>query len=231
MYQPNPSNLTKTDEHTNFIRVVGVVRSVRLEDLSGKGNPEGAYYFPFAQDPSNTYTLAIRAAGDSAALVPTIRAKMAAVDPELALFDIRTMDERQALSLSSRRMSLSLAVAFGVLALFLAAVGIYGVLAYLVTQRRREIGIRVALGSTPSGVVKLILREGFVLVGTGLILGISATVVLRRVLLTQIYGVGPLDPPVVGSVALLLGMAALAACVVPARRALQVHPAVVLKEP
>jgi ABC-type antimicrobial peptide transport system permease subunit len=127
-------------------------------------------------------------------------------------------------------MSMLLAIAFGVLALFLAALGIYGVLAYLVTQRKREIGIRVALGSTQSGIVKLVLREGFVLVSIGLILGVSGSVVLRKVLLTHIYGVGPLDPSVIGGVTLLLGTVALAACVVPAKRALEVNPATVLKE-
>lgn len=230
MYEPNVASLTKTDEHTRWFRVVGVVRAVRLEDLAGKGNLEGVYYFPYSQDTSNTYTLAIRTAGDSAAIIPIIRAKMTEVDPELALFDIRTMAMRAELSLSSRRTSMLLAVGFGVLALFLAAVGIYGVLAYLVTQRRREIGIRIALGSTQHGIVKLVLREGFVLVGIGLILGIAGAMGLRTVLATEIYGIGPLEPPVIASVAALLVIVALVACVQPARRAVQVDPAIVLSE-
>ena len=123
-----------------------------------------------------------------------------------------------------------LAVGFGVLALFLAAVGIYGVLAYLVTQRRREIGIRIALGSTQHGIVKLVLREGFALVGIGLILGIAGAMGLRSVLATEIYGIGPLEPPVIASVAALLVIVALVACVQPARRAVQVDPAIVLSE-
>ena len=116
------------------------------------------------------------------------------------------------------------------LALFLAAVGIYGVLAYLVAQRRREIGIRVALGSTRAGIVKLVLREGVVLVGIGLILGVAGAVSLRTVVTTEIYGVGPLDPLVIGSVAIVFGVVSLAACVLPARRAMQVDPAIVLSE-
>jgi len=116
------------------------------------------------------------------------------------------------------------------LALFLAAVGIYGVLAYLVTQRRREIGIRVALGSTQAGILKLVLREGLVLAGTGLTLGITGAAALRKAVENEIYGVRPLDPLVLGSVVVLLGVVALAACLLPARRAMRVDPVSVLSE-
>ena len=230
MYEPDPSNLTETGRNTIWYRVLGVVRSVRLEDLSGKGNPEGAYYFPFAQNTSNNYTIAVRAAVDSAAVAQSVRSGIAALDPELPLFDLRTMGEREELSLSSRRTSMLLALAFGLLALFLAAVGIYGVLSYLVAQRRREIGIRVALGSTRGRIVKLILREGFVLVGIGLILGVIGSISLRTIIASEIYGVGSLDPLVIGSVAIIFGLISLAACMLPARRAMQVDPAIVLSE-
>jgi putative ABC transport system permease protein len=228
MFEPDPANPAKAREVT--YTVVGVVRSVRLEDLSGKGNPEGAYYFPLSQHVQNDFTIAARTAGDAAQLANSIRAQMATVDPELALFDVRTMEQRTELSLSSRRTSMLLGLSFGVLALFLAAVGIYGVLAYLVAQRQREIGIRVALGSTRSGIVKLVLREGFVLVAIGLAIGIAASMSLRTVVASEIYGVGPLDPLVLGSVALVFGLVALGACVLPARRAMKVDPVVVLSE-
>jgi ABC-type antimicrobial peptide transport system permease subunit len=227
MYQPN-ANLTKPDSHTRWYRVIGVVRSVRLEDLSGKGNPEGAYYFPYAQAPERAYTVAIRTAGDGTPMLSIIRAKMASVDPELALFDVRTMSERTQLSLASRRTSMLVALAFGALALFLAAIGIYGVLSYLMAQRRREIGIRMALGSTQGKVVELVMREGFVLVGIGLVIGIAFAVALRTALANQIYAIGPMNPIVMAVVAGLLGIAALAACVLPATRAAQVDPAIVL---
>ncbi len=123
-----------------------------------------------------------------------------------------------------------LGLAFGVLALFLAALGIYGVLAYLVAQRRKEIGIRVALGSTHSGIVRLVLREGFALVGIGLVLGIVGSISLRTIVQKEIYGVAPLDPLVLGCVALLFAAVALLACLVPARRATQVDPVIVLSE-
>ena len=230
MYEPDPLNLTETGPNTIWYRVLGVVRSVRLEDLSGKGNPEGAYYFPFAQNTSNNYTIAVRAAVDSAAVAQSVRSVIAALDPELPLFDLRTMGEREELSLSSRRTSMLLALAFGLLALFLAAVGIYGVLSYLVAQRRREIGIRVALGSTQGRILELILREGFVLVGIGLILGVIGSISLRTIIASEIYGVGSLDPLVIGIVAIVFGLISLVACMLPARRAMQVDPAIVLSE-
>lgn len=229
MYEPHANGFVITNR-TVWYTVVGVVRSVRLEDLSGKGNPEGAYYFPYSQRPSNSYTIAVRTTGDSAAVVPMIRAQLAMIDPEMPLFDVSTMAQREELSLSSRRTSMLLGLAFGTLALFLAALGIYGVLAYLVAQRRKEIGIRVALGSTHSGIVKLVLREGFTLVGIGLILGIVGSTSLRSVVRNEIYGVAPLDPLVLGCVALLFAAMALVACIVPALRAMQVDPAAVLSE-
>lgn len=230
MYQPDLKDPTKADNATVWYRVVGVVKSVRLEDLSGKGNSEGAYYFPYSQNTFRTFTFAIRTVGDGTTLIHSVQTEIAAIDPELALFDIRTMTQRIALSLSSRRTSMLMALAFGALALFLASVGIYGVLAYLVAQRRREIAIRVALGSTQIGIVTLVLREGLVLVGIGLVMGIVGAVSMRTAVANQIYGIGPLDPLVIGGVAILFGAVALAACVVPARRAASVDPAIVLND-
>jgi putative ABC transport system permease protein len=229
MYEPNAEALAITDRTVRYT-VVGVVRSVRLEDLSGQGNQEGAYYFPCSQRPANNYTIAARTAGDSPAIVSEIRAKIAAIDPEMPLFDITTMAQREELSLSSRRTSMFLGLAFGILALFLAAFGIYGVLAYLVAQRTKEIGIRVALGSTHSGIVKLVLREGLALVTVGLIFGILGSFSLRSIIQNEIYGVTPLDPFVLGCVALLFAVVALIACITPARRAMLVDPARVLSE-
>jgi ABC-type antimicrobial peptide transport system permease subunit len=123
-----------------------------------------------------------------------------------------------------------LTLAFGGLALFLSAIGIYGVLAYLVAQRRREIGIRVALGSTGAGIVRLVLREGMLLVAIGLAAGLAGAVALQNAVANQVYGVRPLDPLVLGSVAALLGIIALVACVAPARRAVGLDPVRVLAE-
>jgi hypothetical protein len=231
MYQPSdPKDLMKIDEHTHWLTVVGVVRSVRLDDLEGNGSPVGAYYFPFPQQPERYYTVAIKGAGDLHSIASAVRMATVRLDPELALFEVKTMSERVELSLAARRTALTLALAFGALALFLAAIGIYGVLAYLVAQRSREIGIRVALGSTHARIIQLVLREGFILVAFGLILGAIASLGLRSAVASQIYGVRALDPVVLISAMLLLGTVALVACVLPARRALQVDPRIVLNE-
>ena len=218
------------DANTRWYTVVGVVRSVRLEDLAGTRTAFGAYYFPYAQEPWRVYTFTVRTTSDPASLARTVRAVVARIDPELALFDVRTMGERAELSVSSRRTSMMLALAFGGLALFLSAIGIYGVLAYLVAQRRREIGIRVALGSTGAGIVRLVLREGMLLVAIGLAAGLAGAVALQNAVANQVYGVRPLDPLVLGSVAALLGIIALVACVAPARRAVRLDPVRVLAE-
>jgi putative ABC transport system permease protein len=231
MYCPeNPKDMTQTDASTRWFRVVGVVRSIRQLDLAGTGNTFGAYYFPYAQTPSRDYTIAVRTAGEEGGVAHEMRAAMAQIDPELALFDVKTMGERAALSMSSRRTSLTLALAFGGLALFLSAIGIYGVLVYLMAQRRREIAIRVALGSTGAGVVRLVLREGLVLVAIGLAAGFAGAAGLQKAVANQIYGVRPLDPLVIGGVTVLLGTIGLAACAVPAWRAVQLDPFAVLKE-
>jgi putative ABC transport system permease protein len=140
------------------------------------------------------------------------------------------MDERATLSMSSRRTSLLLALAFGGLALFLSAIGIYGVLAYLVAQRRREIAIRMALGSTRAGVVRLVLRQGLAIVALGLAAGFAGAAGLQKAIANQVYGVRPFDPLVIGGVTVLLGTIALAACALPTRRAARVDPVEVLKE-
>jgi putative ABC transport system permease protein len=231
MYTPqNRDEFSKTDEHTRWIRVVGVVRSSRIQDLAGSGNRGGAYYLPYAQDPESNYTFAVSSSMDLSTISRAVRSAIAQVDPTLALFDVRTMEQRKELSLSSRRASMWLALAFGGLALFLSAIGIYSVLSYLLGQRRREIGIRLAVGSSPAGIFQLFLREGMLLVGSGLALGLLGSAALRKAVENQIYGVQPLDPFVLGMVVALLGGVALAACLRPAQLAMKVDPMVVLNE-
>ena len=231
MYQPQSANdILKTDANTRWLEVVGVVRSVRMENLAGTGNRVGAYYFPYAQNPFNGFSFAIKTSMESSALEPALRAQIAKIDPELALFGVRTMGEQSDLSLSSRRLTLILALGFAGVAVFLSVVGIYGVLAYLVTERRREIGIRIALGATRSRVVTLVLREGLLLAGLGLVLGAAGAAALQKAVASQIYGVRPLDPAVMGGVILLLAAATVAASLVPARRALEVDPVAILGE-
>lgn len=231
MYVPQDiNNLMKTDEHTRWLNVVGVARNIRLDDLTGSGTPVGVYYFPFSQDAQHGFTFAIKSASDLAATGREVRAAVGGVDPQLALFDLHTMAQRTELSMSTRKTPMTLALGFGGLALFLSAIGIYGVLTYLVTQRRREIGIRTALGCSTSGIVKMVLSEGLALVGIGLLLGVAGSLSLRKALATELYGVQPLDPLVIAGVTLVLAMVALGACLLPARRATRVDPVIVLNE-
>ncbi len=230
MYFPgDPKDLLKIDEHTQWMTVVGITRSLRYENLDGSGATVGAYYVPNSQWPANNFTFALKASGDPTSVVGALRGEIARLDTDLALFDIHSMSERIDLSLASRRTSMLLANAFGAVALFLASLGIYGVLAYLVARRTREIGIRVALGSTQAGVLKLVLREGFQLVAIGLFLGIIGAASLQKAVASEIYGVRPLDPLVLACVMALLAIVALAACAVPARRAMRVDPMVALR--
>ena len=230
MYFPgDPKDLLKIDEHTQWMTVIGVARSLRYENLDGSGAAVGAYYIPNSQSPANSFTFALKASGDPKSVISALRGEIARLDPDLALFDIHSMSERIDLSLASRRTSMLLANAFGAIALFLATLGIYGVLAYLVARRTREIGIRVALGSTQAGVLKLVLREGFQLVAFGLIFGVVVAMFLQKAVASEIYGVRPLDPLVLASVMALLAIVALAACAVPARRAMRVDPMVALR--
>jgi predicted permease len=230
MYQPNDAkDLIKIDERTVWLTVVGVAKTLRYEHMEDTGATVGAYYFPLAQQPDTLLTFALKARADEDSVVRALRTEISRLDPDLALFNVHAMSERIDLSLAPRRASMFLANAFGGIALFLATLGIYGVLAYLVAQRTREIGIRVALGSTRSNILGMILREGFQLIVAGLVLGIIGAGSLQKVIAGEIYGVRPLDPLILASVTVLLTVVALAACAVPAWRAMRVDPMVTLR--
>ena len=169
-------------------------------------------------------------AGSAAGHRRRSRRAIAAIDAELPLYGVRTMAERVERSLVDRRTPMILAVGFAVVALFLAAIGIYGVLAYQVSQRRREIGIRMALGAGAPSIFGMVLGEGALIVGIGAGLGLLGAFLLRRTLQSLLYGVGAMDGVVLGSVGLLLALVACVACVIPARRAARTNPAVALTE-
>ncbi|HEX2445818.1 MAG TPA: ABC transporter permease [Vicinamibacterales bacterium] len=234
MWQPDSAEeLTKgPGPKARFYNIVGVVRRVSLGGLVSAADDQriGAYYFPYAQVPDNPMTFAVRTAGDPSSLVGPVRREITALDPELPFYTPRTIEDLIDASLANRRTPMMLAVAFGVVALFLAAVGIYGVLAYQVTQRTREMGIRMALGSNAVCIFRLVIQEGAILVAVGFVLGLIGAVALRTSIASQLYDVQPLDPLVLGSVAGLLGAVALFACAVPARRASRIDPLIALTE-
>lgn len=225
LYRPdNPSDVLAAGPDTKYITVVGVVKDVQIHGIGLDREPVGAYYFPMSQSPNRGMALVVRTAGDPEALIPSLRSALAGIDPELPLYNIRTMGARVDESLLPRRVPMFLAMAFAGVALLLAAVGIYGVLAYGVTQRQREIGIRMALGSTAGNVFGLVLTEGAKIIGAGLALGLAGTALLAQAIGSLLYGVQPMDPLVIASVAGALVVVAFVAVLIPARRASRVSP-------
>jgi len=209
----------------NLYTIVGVVKTIRHNDLTAPASHHtGAYYFSIRQRPRSFLTLVVRGAGDVTGLTPAIRQVLSSIDPELPLFGVQTMQSRIDASLAARRIPLQLMGVFAAVALFLAAVGIYGALAYTVSQRSREIGIRMAMGSTPRDVFRSVVVQGARVTLAGLLIGAGVALGLTRLMRSLLYGVEPADPRVMVSVALILGAVGLAACVLPARRATSVDP-------
>jgi predicted permease len=231
MYSPTDiNNLVAVNDKTVFLRVVGVIADVKLQDLTEGSRAVGAYYFPMAQDTTRLVTFALKTTQRPDAVGTALRGSIASLDRELPVFDLHTMEERTDKSLLNRRSPAMLALGFGVVALMLSAVGIYGVLAYLVAQRKKEIGIRLALGSTVGAIFALVVREGVWLVASGFVIGGAGTVLLRKALERQLFGISAADPVVLGAVAGVLAAVAFAACALPARRASRIDPLTALTE-
>ena len=233
LYFPESADdLLKKPAEDQMLTVVGVIAPMRIRglvDSAGDRRP-GAYFFPYRQSPSRTIGVAIRTAQAPAQVTDAVRRELARIDPEVPLYGVRTMDERLSQSVADRRTPMLLATAFAGVALFLAAIGIYGVLAYQVSQRRREIGIRMALGAGSGSIFGLVLREGAFIVFFGAVGGLAGSFLIRQVLQGQLYEVGAMEPAVVAAVAALLSVVALVACVLPARRAARTDPLVALSE-
>jgi putative ABC transport system permease protein len=222
----------KPPPREEWLTVVGVVENVRLDGLvDARGfRTVGAYYLPLDQAFSRTMTLAVRSAQEPTSVTNAIRRELLTVDPELPFYGVRTMDERVTLSLVDRRTPMILATGFSVVALFLAAIGIYGVLAYQVSQRTREIGIRMALGAATSSIFGMVLREGAAIVVIGVAIGLAGAYLLRNTLQSQLFEIGAMDPMVIGSVGAMLLAVALLACLLPARKAARTDPVIALTQ-
>jgi putative ABC transport system permease protein len=226
------------DDNLPWMTVVGVVTDVR--EFSPTVEPRPSMYFPISQfprpgtsdDPSKAAILrdwVVRTAGDPATIASNLNGAIWQVDKDLPVTRIRTMDEVRAVSLASYRLNLLLFASFAALALALATLGAYGVLAYSVAQRTSEIGIRLALGARRNDVLHLVIREGMRLAGSGIVLGLIGALVFTRLMTGMIYGVSSTDPLTFLAVATLLVLVALAACYLPARRATRVDPIVALR--
>jgi macrolide transport system ATP-binding/permease protein len=205
-----------------MVEIVGVVKTGTYRAL---GEPGIAYiYLPEAQNPVGRFTIIARTSGNAAALADPLRRQVRELDKALALFDVRTLNEHIDEALSQQRMIATLLGAFGVLALLLASVGIYGVMSYSVTRRTRELGVRIALGAGPVDILKLVVGRGLLLTLSGASLGLLAALSLTHVVDGLLFGVKPTDPVVFVAITALLTGVALVASFVPARRASKVDP-------
>jgi putative ABC transport system permease protein len=210
-----------------WMTIVGVVGDTRRTGLDAAVRPET--YLPHAQAPAGGMTLVVRTAGAPEDAVPALRNAVRAVDPVIPLFATRSIDELLGEMTAQRRLNTLLLSVFGAVAAIVAGVGVYGVLAYSVTQRRRELGVRIALGATAATLLRLVLREGLLLAGTGLIVGLLGALALGQVLTSLLYGVSATDPATLAAIAAAAAFTALLACVVPAIRAMRVDPTSALR--
>jgi hypothetical protein len=229
LYHPDdPNNLLAMTPTTETFIVVGVIAPMKLETLTHES--AGAYYFPLAQQPGRILTFAVRTDGDPGMVSPAVREAIQSVDHALPVFDLQPMEHWTTKSLTSRRAAMLLSLIFSGVALLLAAVGVYGVLAYLVAQRRKEIGVRLALGASARAVFGLVMREGLIVTSVGLGVGALGVFGVRHALQSQLFGTAVMDPVVLVVVTGALALVAATACAVPAWRASRIDPRVALSE-
>ena len=207
--------------------IVGVVADVKFGGLNATNTEE--MYLPMAQAPWPTMTVVVRSAANPQPLVAAVRAKIAESDPDLPITGILSMDEVVSTSVAQPRIIMQFVGVFAGFALLLAAIGIYGVMAYTVTARKQEMGIRVALGARPADILRLVVGQGMRMTLIGVALGVVFSLALTRLLASLLFGVHATDPLMFSAAALVLAAAAFVACYIPARRATRVDPIVVLR--
>jgi putative ABC transport system permease protein len=197
--------------------------------LNAEGESKGVYYYPMYQQNAAATFFVVRSAGSATSSTQALRAAFAFVDPNQPISDVKTMDRRIALSLGPRRSAVALLTVFAAMALVLAAIGLFGLVRFNVTQRVQEIGVRMALGAQPGDVLKMLFVQSGRLVLAGIAAGLVATFIFTRAMATQLYGVSPADPVPFLVTAAILSAVALLAIYIPARRALAVDPMVALR--
>jgi len=210
-----------------WVEIVGVVADVRHFGLSNDARP--TFYFSSRERPRNFMTLALRTSGDPLSYVAAVRKEAQALDGNLAVANVQTTERLVSDSIAAPRFVLLLLGSFACVALLLAGLGIYGVMAYSVAQRTQEIGIRIALGSQARDVLRLVVGQGMKLALVGVGIGLAASFGLTRLMSKLLFSVSPTDPLTFAAIVVLLLLIALLACWVPARRATRVDPLVALR--
>jgi putative ABC transport system permease protein len=210
-----------------WMTIIGIAQDVKTEGLDVENRPQ--MYFSILQLSNLSLALTIRTAADPGALAEAVRREVRAVDPDLPVYAVRTMDEVMAKAVSQRRFTMVLLGVFAFIALLLSAVGIYGVMAYSVSQRTHEIGVRMALGAQPRDVLRMVIAQGLILICSGMAVGLVGAFVVTRFLSGLLFNVSPRDPVTFAAITFLLAVVALLACYVPARRATKVDPMVALR--
>jgi putative ABC transport system permease protein len=232
-YWPNESPLGKRirfgppEDNEPWHTIVGVVGEVKQESLDLARRR--SVYLPYGEISVGGLTLVVRASAGPESLTTALRRELKALDPDLPLTQVMTIDEIVTRSVWQPRLYAILFAVFAVVALLLAAVGIYGVMSYAVTTRTQEIGIRVALGAQTRDVLKLVVKQGMILAMSGVGLGLLGSFALTRLMKSLLFGVSVTDPLTFTGIALLLTFVALMACYIPARRAIKVDPMVALR--
>ena len=210
------------------VTIVGIVRRVKMEGLSTDSNRVQSYY-PYLQNPGGSMSIVLRTAGDPTALSNEVRQQVLAIDPDQPIYSVQTMGQIWEDSIAPDRLLLMLLGTFAAVALVLAGVGIYGVMAYSVTQRTHEIGIRMALGARQGNVLGMVVRQGMTLAVAGLAIGLVGAWLATRAMASLLFGVSATDPATFAMISVVLAGVALGACLVPARRATKVDPMIALR--
>jgi predicted lysophospholipase L1 biosynthesis ABC-type transport system permease subunit len=225
--EPIGRRLTYSWDEPTTVEVVGVVADVKLTSLDGEVRP--AMFLPVSQNGIRMMTYVVRSEGDPAALASSGAAAIHTVNASLPVSNVRTLESVVAASIARPRITAQAAGGFGLAGLLLAAIGVYSVIAYSVSQRMREFGVRLALGATGADIVRMVVRQGLVLVGSGLALGLAIALPLTSLMRSLLFGVRPGDPLSVAAAGLVLLASAVLACYIPARRGMRADPAITLR--
>jgi len=210
-----------------YWEVIGVAADGKYNSLGEEA--KAAFYRPLLRDYNTNATLVARTVGDSKAVLASLRGELQRLDPTLPLYNVQTLTDHMSVPLFPFRMAATVLGSFGVLAIVLAGIGIYGVMSYVVAGRTREIGVRIALGAARRDVLFLIIRQGMTLAVIGLGIGLLIAFGVAQLLAKLLFGVSPVDPLTFAGVSALLALVAVLACYIPARRATKVDPLVALR--